>query len=409
MMLSLLLPALVGLFAHAVDAQQFAGSVINNTLQTTPGSEITFWNMPDAAGKNTTLINYSSLTNAGQRLDPSAIQRVLLFVHGNNRDPYNYMSYMLSALGSVQGHPEVNRSSVQLVAPYFPNGDDKGIGYPWNVSAPAGGYGSYTNALVWSGAGWMNGTNNQYPNKQKTFSSYQILDTMIQYYDNKAMFPNIKQIVVGGHSAGAQTLHRYAAVGNKLNLKTPITYYIANPDSYLWLSDARPYDTSSCQTYDYWRSGLSAYTNTYGADLVASGRQNVMANYQSRSIRYARGTDDDGQDSSTCGAFMQGANRNERFFNFISAFPPECTPGGVCDTVDYVPVGHDAGGMMSSPAGQARLFFDNWSGDGSMAYDMGCPRQQVGDDPFPDPQCGVIATPQDAGTYDGYTYMGCYT
>jgi len=67
------------------------------------------------------------------------------------------MNYMLSALSAVPGQPQINRNSVQLVAPYFPNGDDKAGGttqqtlgyyaYPWNVSAPAG-YGSYTNVLV---------------------------------------------------------------------------------------------------------------------------------------------------------------------------------------------------------------------------------------------------------------------
>jgi len=67
------------------------------------------------------------------------------------------MNYMLSALSAVPGQPQINRDSVQLVAPYFPNGDDKAGGttqqtlgyyaYPWNVSAPAG-YGSYTNVLV---------------------------------------------------------------------------------------------------------------------------------------------------------------------------------------------------------------------------------------------------------------------
>jgi hypothetical protein len=47
-----------------------------------------------------------------------------------------------------------------------------------------------------------------------------------------------------------------------------------------------------------------------GAALINSGRQAVLNNYYSHTIHYARGTDDDGDDSSTCGAFTQGANRN---------------------------------------------------------------------------------------------------
>lgn len=149
----------------------------------------------------------------------------------------------------------------------------------------------------------------------------------------------MKQIVVGGHSAGAQTVQRYAAVGNTLSLSVPVTYWIANPDSFLWFSESRPLDTSDCPTYDAWRVGLSNYTNTYGAALVASGRSAVYANYQSRKIAYARGTQDFGDDSSNCGEFTEGNNRGERFFAFIKAFPPVCT-SSACSTIDYVDAGN---------------------------------------------------------------------
>jgi hypothetical protein len=86
--------------------------------------------------------------------------------------------------------------------------DDKGSGYPWNTSLAAGGARSYTSALVWKGSQWAAGGNNQYPYKSTTTSSYTVLDTLVQYFDNKALFPNMKQIVVAGHSLGAQTVHR---------------------------------------------------------------------------------------------------------------------------------------------------------------------------------------------------------
>lgn len=82
---------------------------------------------------------------------------------------------------------------------------------------------------------------------------------MVQYYDNKTMFPNLNQIVVGGHSLGAQTVQRYTAIGNKLNTKTPVSYWIANPDSYVWFSTSRPLDTSECPSYDDYREGYSAF------------------------------------------------------------------------------------------------------------------------------------------------------
>lgn len=190
-------------FDHAY-AQQFQGAVIPNSLPSVPGSEQAFWNILDANKKNTTLTTYSSLTTSGTRLTPSAIKRVVIFIHGLDRDPYNYMSNMLSAISQIQGAPDINFSSVQVVCPYFANGDDKNIGYPFNTSAPAGGSGSYTSALVWPGSEWIGGqcessrcthiltyrilgALNEYPYKQKTLSNYAVLDQMIQYYDNKTL------------------------------------------------------------------------------------------------------------------------------------------------------------------------------------------------------------------------------
>ena len=138
-------------------AQQFQGSVIPNSLPTVPGSELTFWNIPDANNKSTTLINYSSLTTSGARLTPSNIKRVVIFIHGLQRDGSTYMSNMLSAISQIQGAPDINFSSVQIVCPVFANGDDKNIAYPFNLSAPSGGSGSYTNVLVWQGSQWIGG------------------------------------------------------------------------------------------------------------------------------------------------------------------------------------------------------------------------------------------------------------
>jgi hypothetical protein len=80
------------------------------------------------------------------------------------------------------------------------------------------------------------GTINQYPWNKKSVSSFAVLDQMIQYFDNKTLFPDMQQIVVGGHSAGGQTTQRYVMVGNQLKTKSPVHYYVANPNSYGWFS-----------------------------------------------------------------------------------------------------------------------------------------------------------------------------
>jgi hypothetical protein len=151
---------------------------------------------------------------------------------------------------------------------------------------------------------------------------------------------------------------------------------------------------------------------TYGQSLVSQGRSAILANYNSKQIAYARGTQDKGDDSSGCEPFTTGVNRHERFFNFIKAFPPTCSDssGNNCDTVDFVNMGHDAGGMMAAAAGRARLFTDNFYGDGNRSYDFGYPRLESFDDPFPDPALNATTSSINNNTYAGnLTYAGCWS
>ncbi|KAM0714477.1 hypothetical protein Q7P37_010264 [Cladosporium fusiforme] len=409
-----LLTALVAFFVASASSQQYVGEVIDTTLPNVPGSEITFFNIPRKGTQKHTLINYYSHGKDGKRLVESKVQRAVIVVHGLNRDPGTYQSNMQSALAQVTGDPNINKDTVAIMAPYFPNGDDKGTGYPWTEGL-APGRGSTTSALVWKSSQWSAGGDNQYPWNSKTTSSYMVLDTLIQYFDDRKLFPNMKQIVIAGHSLGAQTVHRYAALGQQLNTKSPLTYWVGNPNSYVWLSTDRPLSTATCPSYDDYREGYSSFTEypmTYGQSLVSQGRSAILANYNSKQIAYARGTKDNGDDSSSCAPRTTGSNRNERFFNFIKAFPISCPDprGSNCDTVDLVNMGHDGGGMFASPAGRARLFTDNFYGNGERSYDFGYPRQQDGDDPFPDPALNTTSASVDNNVYAGnMTYAGCWS
>ncbi|KXT06039.1 hypothetical protein AC578_1337 [Pseudocercospora eumusae] len=416
MRITTVIAALAAIITQFASAQQYSGDVISTTLPGVPGSEIAYFRINDPSGrnKNLTLINYYSHGKSNKRLVEANVQRAVVIIHGINRDPGTYMSNMLSALSQVKSDPNINFDTVAIMAPYFPNGDDKNKGYPWTDGLkPA--RGSTSNALVWKSSQWSAGGNNQYPYTSTNTSSYTVLDQIIQYFDNKAMFPKMNQIVIAGHSLGAQTVQRYAALGTPLNTQTPVSYWIGNPNSYVWLSTDRPLSTASCLSYDDYREGYNDFVDypmTYGVSLVTQGRSAILANFQSKAINYARGTQDLGDDSSSCAPRTTGSNRNERFFNFIKAFPPSCIDpkGRNCDTVDFVNMGHDGGGMMASSAGQARLFTDNFYGNGNRSYDFGYPRQQAGDDPYPNPQLNGTAAATNNNTYAGnMTYWGCWS
>jgi hypothetical protein len=122
------LTTLGALFAAVASAQQFAGEVIDNKLPNVPGSEIAYFKIPGVQDSNSkkaanlTLINYMSYGSNGKRLIGSNVQRAVIIIHGLNRDPGTYESNMLSALAQVKSDSNVNRDSVAVMAPYFPNG-----------------------------------------------------------------------------------------------------------------------------------------------------------------------------------------------------------------------------------------------------------------------------------------------
>ena len=318
----------------------------------------------------------------------------------------------MSALAEVD-QAGINKDTVAIIAPYFPNGNDKAFAYPWTDGLPPG-EGSTSSALVWRGSTWSAGADNQYPSSSTRTSSFFVLDTLTRYFDDVARFPQMRQIVLVGHSLAGQMVQRYAAIGDQLNTRVPVTYWVGNPNSYTWLAEDRPLTTNDCPEYDVYRKGLTdfaAYPMTYGVDLVASGQDAVLANYNSRQIAYGRALYDHGDIFSTCADYTQGIDRYERTFLFLQRFRPSCPDpqGRNCDTVDLVEGGHDNWQMFASAAGLARIFTDNWAGDGSRAYDFGYPRKLWGDDPYPNPALASISGASNFRTYaGGMTYHGCW-
>lgn len=377
-------------------AQQYAGESIPNQLPPVPGAEIAFFRITDPTGQNNnlTITNYYSMQDLQTPIDPLVVQRAIIIVHGRDRDPGNYMVYLQNALRELgDADPNINRSSIAMIAPYFANNRDRRGAPPSN-----------NGGLFWQGSRWSAGASNRHPKSARdAVSSFDVLDQLVAYFDDRAQFPLLRQVVIAGHSLGAQTVMRYAQIGNVQVLNnnnnnntapsssTPLLYVIANPNSWTWMNASRPYAIPpDCAAYDSWRAGyanFSQYPMTYGRELVETGgRAAVLARWQSRSKALLVGLRDFGDAlPGDCVSHTQGDNHYERVLAFMLAFKPSCPVprgGGQCDTVDYVDSNHNAEEMLTSPAGLARLFRDNFYGDGVKSPDFG-PRQQAGDDPYP--------------------------
>ncbi len=140
--------------------------------------------------------------------------------------------------------------------------------------------------------------------------------------------PNLKAIVLVGHSAGGQYVTRYE-MANQVHdkLGVAITYVVSNPSSYAYLDPERPSgannelrpfgDARNCTTYDNWPYGLK---NRSGYTAKLSDEQ-LRTQLSARPVTYLLGELDilplGGFDSS-CPAMAQGPTRLARGQTFAA-------------------------------------------------------------------------------------------
>jgi hypothetical protein len=153
-------------------------------------------------------------------------------------------------------------------------------------------------------------------------TSFDFADEILRRLAKKDAFPNLKGIVVSGHSAGGQFVTRYE-MANQIHdkLGVPVTYVVANPSSYAYLDPERPDssgrelrtfgDARNCTTYNNWPYGLKGRTG-YTAKLTDDQLKKQLL---SRPVTYLVGELDTlplaGFDSS-CPAMAQGPSRLAR-------------------------------------------------------------------------------------------------
>src|SRR5436190_17591643 len=96
------------------------------------------------------------------------------------------------------------------------------------------------NEVSWScgGDSWRSGGPSP---TSRELTSFDFVDEILRRLGDRKVFPNLRAIVVAGHSAGGQFVARYE-LANKVHesLGVPVTYVVANPSSYAWPDATRP-------------------------------------------------------------------------------------------------------------------------------------------------------------------------
>jgi pimeloyl-ACP methyl ester carboxylesterase len=295
-----------------------------------------------------------------------AITRVFVLIHGAGRDADNYFR-SATAAAFLGGALE----DTLVISPRIASND--GAGCKDTLSE---------NEISWHCNSWRSGGPSL---TNPALTSFDFIDQILRKVARKGVFPNLKAIVVAGHSAGGQVVNRYEMT-NQVHetLGVPVTYVVSNPSSYAYPDEARPTiaayaltanapgyipqtapdaqafrpfgEGRSCTTYDQWPFGLNNRTG-YSAKQTDDQIRSQMS---SRPTTVLLGELDilplGGFDGS-CPAMAQGPTRLARG----QAFAKRATEKYAAKTtVAIVPLcGHNARCMFTSEVALPLIFPKN--------------------------------------------------
>jgi hypothetical protein len=296
-----------------------------------------------------------------------AIERIVFSIHGVANNAETYFANMVRAAEQVPGAME----NTLIIAPQL-------MTAAYAATVPIGAtdlFWQTSSQRFWGGD---SGSTEEHP-RAAAINSFELFDRLLTDLTDPQVFPNLRIIVLAGHSGGGQFTNRYAAASlfeadPARHRGVPVRYIVANPSTHLYLTaervmpDSRTRDefavpgadvAAACESYDHYGSGLDgldawAYIQSVGVDRIR--RQ-----FGERDVVYMNGMNDNDPEGAAlargCAAMLQGAHRLERgitYFNYVEHFYAR---DGHRHRIAFVPrVSHDHAGVWASDQGLLHIF-----------------------------------------------------
>lgn len=281
---------------------------------------------------------YASLSDH----DARSATNVIVMLHGRLRDADAYMEAAQQALRVADTDP----ARTLLIVPQF------------LATADIHAHGLGADMLHWEWTSWMGGDDAVGP---AAISSFDVLDGFAAQFSDRTLYPLLRELVIAGHSGGAQVAHRYAIVSAETSLTR--RFVIANPSSYVYFDSMRPYDNgilraadlSACPGVNDWKYGINRPPRYAGFESFDA----LEASYVSSDVTYLLGQKDcdpmhDALDQS-CAANAQGPHRLARGRAYIEYLRGR-HPGLKHQYFEVEGTGHNGTAMLGSREGVAALF-----------------------------------------------------
>lgn len=286
----------------------------------------------------------------------ASVTRALIVFHGKlrNADVYN-----ASGLAAIHNAGQAGKGTL-LITPQFLA--------PVDASA----YRLPPDVLRWAPEAWMEGADAL----QAPVSSFDAIDVILAQLGDRKLFPNLKIVVLAGHSGGGQVVQRYSVVGRGgdalMAHGVHVRYVIANPSSYIYFSPERPVPDAkedfrfavparTCLgRYNHWKYGIVDPPPYVGdADFAT-----LEERYLRRDVLYLLGTHDTDPNhpalDKSCSGEEEGPYRffrGKAYFRYLELRHPQLAQPSASQQLWFVPgVEHDGDKMLNSPCGLAALF-----------------------------------------------------
>jgi hypothetical protein len=220
----------------------------------------------------------------------------------------------------------------------------------------------------WTIEGWRDGGNSRPSSLRDTgalVSSFAVLDALLLYLSDRAIFPDLGEIVLVGHGQSARTVQLYAASGKGFGAPDgagiKLRFVVAAADTFLYFDEKRPgrgedgfapFEREKCVGFNQWPFG-SALPAVYA---FGRGGSQLARAYAPREVVYLIGDKDTESSDRSCEARAQGRNRLDRaelYLRHVAQVAGE--PASAQRIVVVRGGGSTLGDLLVSPCGRAAL------------------------------------------------------